>query len=425
MNYKKMALLNTVGNIVYLFALWILTVIVTRTIGFTAAGIFSLAMSIGNVFFMIQMYGVRSFQVSDVTGEYTPSQYFLSRYITAAAGVIFCIVYCLVCGYSMEKVAAILFYTLFRTCEAISDAYFGELQKIGRLDVLAKSMLTKSVLMIAVFSGLLLTVRDLTVALLGIAVVAALVTACYDRPRCHSLLPASGMPDQPPSLQTIRGLLRKCFPLMLTTLMPIVVTSLPRILLDRYSGEELLGYYSNISTPTVLITAIVPNVLYPAMTWYGKLIQQKEWRKLGRGFTISLLACWGLGVLAFVAIWLLGDFVMALVFTDAIVPYVHYMYPLVVATVIYACTMCGNSVLIALRKNMLVTVFSALSLLTAVLCCAPLVKYYSITGAIAVLGAAYTVQLLLLLIAVIVELRKNIQESSPHISDTETHEEHL
>lgn len=133
MNYKKMALLNTAGNIVYLFSLWILTVIVTRAIGFTAAGIFSLAMSIGNVFFMIQMYGVRSFQVSDVTGEYTPSQYFLSRYITAAAGVIFCIVYCLVCGYSMEKVAAILFYTLFRTCEAISDAYFGELQKIGRL----------------------------------------------------------------------------------------------------------------------------------------------------------------------------------------------------------------------------------------------------------------------------------------------------
>lgn len=422
MNYRKLAFYNTVSNIVYLFALWVLTVIITRIIGFAGAGIFALAMSIGNIFFTFQLYGLRAYQVSDIIGEYKANQYIHARYITVTLGVTLCFAYCVLVGYSMDKTIPILCYMVFRSFEAISDAYFGELQKIGRLDILAKSMISKSILMVVVFTGALSVTKNLELSLLCIAILAAVISVFYDRLQFRHLL---GVEAEKITFSSVRDLLSRCFPLMISTLIPIIVTSLPRIFLDFYNGEELLGYYGNISAPTVLITAIVPNVLFPVLTWYGKLIQQKEWRKLGRGFTISLLACWGLGVLAFVAIWLLGDFVMALVFTDAIVPYVHYMYPLVVATVIYACTMCGNSVLIALRKNMLVTVFSALSLLTAVLCCAPLVKYYSITGAIAVLGAAYTVQLLLLLIAVIVELRKNIQESSPHISDTETHEEHL
>ncbi len=406
MNYKKLVFFNTVGNITYLFVLWLLTVVVTRTVGYEAAGIFTLAMSVGNVFSQIQSYGMQSFQVSDVTGEYSKNQYIYSRYITVGLGIAGCALYCLGGGYSWKKTAAIMFYLLFRSSEAMSSSYFSELQKVGRLDILAKSMLAKSGLMLGIFTAVLYLTGKLTLALLGIAVLSAAITVVYDRPRCYALVE---IPRERVTLRAAMEPLRRCFPLMIATLIPILVTAMPRVLLDRYNGEELLGYFGNVSAPTVLIQATVPTVLIPVMTWYGELVQKGNWGMVAKGMALSMAGCAAFGLLACAAVWLVGDWVMGLVFTEKIVPYVHYMYPLIWATVLNAGVSCVNSVLIAVRRNGLVMAFSVVSLVVAAAVCVPLVKGYAIPGAIAVLAIAYFMQLALATVgaAVIIYRKKH------------------
>ena len=66
MELRKQTIIYTGGNGVYLVALWLLTVITTRLLGYAAAGDLTLAMAVGNVFALMQMYGVRGFQGSDV-----------------------------------------------------------------------------------------------------------------------------------------------------------------------------------------------------------------------------------------------------------------------------------------------------------------------------------------------------------------------
>lgn len=57
---------NSVGSIVYMGGQWVLSVLVVRTLGYTDAGIFSLAMSLTNTFYSLANYGIRNFQVSDL-----------------------------------------------------------------------------------------------------------------------------------------------------------------------------------------------------------------------------------------------------------------------------------------------------------------------------------------------------------------------
>ena len=396
MNYKKQALYNTLGNLIYLFAQWLLTVITTRISGVEAAGVLTLAISIGNIFYFIQMYGMRSYQAADVDNEFSSSQYLKSRYITTAIGLILVILLLFLLHYSLKKSMAILAYTLFRSFEALSDVLFGEMQKIGRLDISAKSMCIKSIVMIACFTIAQLLWNDVAKSLFCITLVALLIYVFYDYFNYHKLFATTRYAH----IYSI-PLLKKCFLLLLTTLFPIVITSLPRTLLESYYGTEILGYYGNVSTPTVLITAIVPNLLTPFMTLYGKLVLQNDYKTLMKYFFLSIAGTVALGGIFVLGVIFAGQPIMSLIYTPSITPYVHYLYPLIVATVIYALGMCGNSILISMKKNKEVAIFSGISLIVCILIADPLIQHFGINGTILTMGISYMSQNILQIIFII------------------------
>lgn len=61
---------NSVGSLVYLATQWLTTILVVRLAGVDAAGNLTLAMSIGNLVYSIALFGMRNFQVSDISEEY-------------------------------------------------------------------------------------------------------------------------------------------------------------------------------------------------------------------------------------------------------------------------------------------------------------------------------------------------------------------
>lgn len=396
MNYKKQALYNTLGNLIYLFAQWLLTVITTRISGVEAAGVLTLAISIGNIFYFIQMYGMRSYQAADVDNEFSSSQYLKSRYITTVIGLLLIMLLLCILHYPIRKTTAILAYTLFRSFEALSDVLFGEMQKIGRLDISAKSMCIKSIAMLVIFTVAQFLWNNVAKSLFCITLVALLIYLFYDYRNYCKLFPK---PEY--SHTHAVPLLKNCFLLLLTTLFPIVITSLPRTLLESYYGTEILGYYGNVSTPTVLITAIVPNLLTPFMTLYGKLVLQNDYKILMKYFFLSIAGTVALGGIFVLGVIFAGQPIMSLIYTSSIIPYVHYLYPLIIATVIYALGMCGNSILISMKKNKEVTIFSGISLIVCILIANPLIQHFGINGTILTMGISYMSQNILQIIFII------------------------
>lgn len=403
MDYKKMAVFNTAGNITYLLFLWLLTVLVTRVAGYEAAGILALAMSISNVIVSFQLFGVRSYQVSDVSGVYTGQQYVAGRYLTTVVGLVFCIIYCVMMDYAVETVTVILTYSLYRSCEAISDVYWGEMQKNGRLDISAVSFAAKGLSLIGLTALALHLGMGLQVGLILSALTSLSITFFFDRVQYRKLT------EQKMIRLTMRQVLAplySCFTLLLTTMFPVILAALPRIFLERYSGAEMLGYYGNVSAPTTLISSLAPSILVPVMTWYGKLFQSGEKKKLLSIFFLTLVACLLLGIVACAAVFVAGEWVMSFIFTQAILPYIHYLYPLISSTVLYAWTICANAVLISVRETNPVAVFSAAALLIAGVLSNLLVKEMAISGVILTLTAAYTTQFLLQLIWIIIWYRR-------------------
>ncbi len=389
MDYKKQAFYNTVGNLVYMVGVWLISVLTVRLSGFDDAGIFSLAMSVGNVFYFIAMYGMRSFQASDSLYQYSPADYFSVRWITVALSLAALAVYLLFAPYSLFVSVAIFLYTLFKCAEACSDVMFGELQRIGRLEICGISMSAKGLLCVPVYCLILYFTKNINLALAGIILLSALFFLFLDLPSFFRL---QAQRKKEKATATL-SLLKAGFPMLLTTVFPIVVTALPRLALERCCGLEVLGIYSSISTPTVLITTIVPNVLAPFMTHYGFCYHEKRYGKLLRMLWISLAATALLGVLACLCAYFLGDFVMGLIFGEQILPHLYLFIPLILATVIYAFSMCANAVLISIRAPLWLTLCSLAALLCSFVCTEPLVRAHASMGAVWAFGLPFAVQL--------------------------------
>ena len=91
---KKNVLWNTFGSVYYSLCQWVMTLIVVRfTAGYNDAGMLGLAMTVTNSFATVAFFGMRNFQISDVTGRYSDEEYVMSRRITAILSFALCALY--------------------------------------------------------------------------------------------------------------------------------------------------------------------------------------------------------------------------------------------------------------------------------------------------------------------------------------------
>lgn len=393
MDFRKQAAINSIGSIVLMFGQWLISVLIVRMSGYEDAGIFSLAMTVSNVFSFFANYGLRNYQVSDVAGRYTQGQYILTRLFTALASVVGCAVYLLAAGgYSAVERWAILLYLLYSNVNVISDTLLGALQLHNRLDINGYSNTLRGTVCFVAFVGSYLVLHNLLVSL-GIMALATLVlTLVYDW-RCFCRVEKVerwGVQDR----KAVVLLLKTCFALMLSNIFPVITTALPRRAIQKLAGTEQLGYFSSIFTPTVLITTLVPAIIIALVPKMATAWNRGNRRKLvelaGQTYGLAI----GFVLIAELGAFVAGRFVMELVFGEAILQYYTLLYWAILATGINALVCCGSGILVAMGCNRAVAVSSVVAMGAAFFLSEPMVRLWGITGAAYALTIAYLLQVL-------------------------------
>ena len=194
------------------------------------------------------------------------------------------------------------------------------------------------------------------------------------------------------TITEINEIIKVCFPLSITVLLPIIITAIPRVILDHYYGAKVLGYYGNVSTPALLLSTIVPTILTAFLPNYGKAFNEKNFRHIYNIWINTILGVILLTLLSLFGVLLGGRFILTHVYTNEIEPYVHYLYYILFAMMLSAIVACNNTLLIAIRKNWGITLIMIISLCICLALAIPMIKSIGIYGAIAVLAISYGFQ---------------------------------
>ena len=251
---------NMISSLLFGFQSVLILVVLTRTAGLADSGIFTLAYAVASLFLYIGKYGVRNYQVSDVSYEHSFQEYRIARYLSISVMVLCTILYIIygviVNQYTWQKSMVILLVCLYKVPDALEDVYFGEYQRKGRLDIAEKAMSVRLGVSIAALCLMLVITGNLIVSLL-VAVSISFLSMQLLIKWTVSLFPM----DYRLRWHSVRMVMKACFPLFTGFFLSQYIGNAPKYAIDMNMSDEMQACYGFISMP-VFVIGLLSNIIY-------------------------------------------------------------------------------------------------------------------------------------------------------------------
>lgn len=406
MNRFEQAAINSVGSGVLLLAQWLISVFLVRLDGFEAAGIFSLAMSVSNIFSTYAFYNFRNFRITDVKGEFTQRQYLTAVLLTIASSFVFFFVYIFFAGgYSAEERLATGIYLVYGNSNCAVEIIYAYVQVKGRLEINGYSNIIRGFCAFVSFLAAFLLTHDLILSLLIMTLSSIIIILVFDIP-IYRRVTGERIAFFGDDFRGVISILTKCFPLMLAVVLPVVITAMPRRVIQSQLGEEQLGIFSSAFSITVLISTVVSVVSCAFLPGIAE-----KWNGRDRKGVIKSVAWCYVGVFLFMLAALLlsalfGRPVIALLFGKEMLDYFSLIYWSIIASSLYALTFVGGGVLTTMRRSKTLMMSIVFAFLLMPVLVGYFVSRYGIYGGAYIMILVYLVQNLIQVAAIIIGIAK-------------------
>lgn len=298
---------NAVGGVLNAGQSVFLLIVITRVCGLEAAGIFSIAFATGNLFLYLGNYGVRNYQVSDLSEKYSFHDYLRHRLCTVllmlAAAAVYTAWSAKTGNYSHYKTACVLAMCACKAVDCLEEVFEGRYQQKGRLDRSGKLVTFRLLVSIGGMIAVLLVTRDLLTAVWwGVFLAAAASALIIWRYRKTAAFERTAF-----SFSGIAGLMRECFPVCAANFLSFYLINEPKYAIDAAMDETAQACYNFIAMPVFVIQLLnmflyQPMLIRMTASWENG--RRKEFlgyfgRICGALALISapiLLAAWILGI---------------------------------------------------------------------------------------------------------------------------------
>ena len=234
---------------------------VWNTVGVEQAGMFSLAFVTGTLLMILANYGVRTYQVSDVTEEHSFSDYQINRLITCAFMVLVGVAYCMVRGYESQMFTISLGVYLYKMVDGLADVYEGRLQQVDKLYLSGVSQAFRSVVVLVVFSLCLLITRNLAVSCIVMAVAAIATFLVLTFPLAMFETPKSKRWN----FGSIVELFKQCFPLFIALFLYAFIDNMPKFVMEGVLSYDNQLYFNALYFPAQGILLTVGFIYKPLL----------------------------------------------------------------------------------------------------------------------------------------------------------------
>jgi O-antigen/teichoic acid export membrane protein len=276
------------GGLIYALAQWGVLVACARLGTMELVGEFALGLAITAPVMLLARMNLRALQATDARGDYGFEHYLGLMVLNMLGGVLLCCLIGLVAGYSVRASLVIVLLALAKGFEAVSEVFYGALQKVERMALIARSIITKSVLSVVLVVVALWATRSAVAAALALGLSWAAVLFLVDVPayvresgggRPWRLLWRTPWRDHRVRL---RGLLGLAYALGITALLSSLRPNIPRYLLEARFGQAELGMYAALAYFTALGGRVVVSLGHAVSPRLGRYHAAGDRRGFGR-----------------------------------------------------------------------------------------------------------------------------------------------
>ena len=253
---------NSLGQAAWGFVFPLLTIVVTQLVGVENAGIFSFVFVIANLTYFIGCYGVRTYQVSDLDEFHSFSDYQFARVLTCVAMFVVSMIVLQFIGLAPEFHVMAIGIFIYKTIDALGEVYEGRLQQVDKLYLGGISLAVRSFGSLLIFSIILFVTHNLSIAAVGMAVVAVLSFIALTLPL--TLLETSR--SFKVNMSSVSMLLKECFPVFAALFLYALIDNLPKFVMQGANlAYDNQLYFNALYFPAQSILIIVQLIYRPLL----------------------------------------------------------------------------------------------------------------------------------------------------------------
>jgi len=388
MGFFKQMSSYTIGNIVTLFFQWLIIMLIPRITDFTEAGIFAVAISVSSIMNQISLFTLNQYQVADGYEKFSESDYALTRLVTIAISFVCIIPVSILFNYDLNQNLIIVSYTIYRSLINYAFLHVSSLQLKNRLDYVGKSMIIEGFLSFFTF---MITYVFTTNLLLSTILMAMVGGGCFVvfMSNGYKSLYGHRYPIELRRINHIKKLIAIGTPLLISTLCPVIITALPKLILENSWGDEIVGIFSTLTAPTIAVPTVLTSMFTPLIVYFSTLSKSGDMGTLRKKYGRTVLLFIGLCILGYVISVLFAGYVFEFLYGPEILPYMNYFNILVVGIFMYSVGMCSITVLITKDQGRYAGICSVISLFISVILFVIVIPEYGMDGAAWGLMAAY------------------------------------
>lgn len=317
---KSAVVWNMLGSLLIAFQSVIFLMVITRILDLTEAGIFTIAYANATLLLTVGKYGMRNFQISDVNEEFYFQEYLVSRWITTGIMLILAIGYVSVLSnsetYTMHKIMIIAGMCLFKMVDSVEDVYFSLYQQRKRLDIGAKMITLRMIIVIITFTCTLIISKSQLTALAVTTIISALFAYRVVRVIQETLTIEKNIRKN-----KIIQLLWQCFPVFLGTFLAFYIGNAPKYAIDLLMSDEAQACYGFIAMPVFVIGMLNGFIFNPMLVRLSVLWDEGENNIFVKLIFRQVLIIVGITVSCLMGAYLIGIPVLSFLYNTNLIDY--------------------------------------------------------------------------------------------------------
>lgn len=353
---KKQAVWNIASGLLSSLEIVIMNAIVTRFLSLDVAGEITIAFAIGNLLRTIGLWGVRNYQLSDQTEEFSFEHYLFARFATMAlmlVGSFACISYIYFArGDSFEKIFVIFSILIVFVLECLEDVIWGEYQRRGRIDIGSKLFLVRWGSFLITFVLCIVLIKSIIFALI-ISIIVSFSSFFL------ILLIFYKIPVDFTSLKSIRSF-NLCFkiikitvPLFIISFLIFFLNNVAKYSLDFHYDDSIQACFGFISLPGFAIEMFSAFIYQPKLVNTTILWKERKYsayvKEILQQVSLILFITF---ILSFGA-WFFGIPVLSKVFATELNAYRLDLLFIMISGGAMALVFYGNAILTVMRRQII------------------------------------------------------------------------
>lgn len=393
----------TMGTACFALATLVMTIVISRLLGETQAGMFSVGLSIAQWLVTIAYFEIRTFQVTDVRNEYSFKYYLTLRILMCIITFLASIVYVVFNNYDIQKVIIILLVCLYKISDSIADTFEGEFQKEDRIDISGKSEFYRVFFSILVLVIAVAVSKNLILSLIIMNVVAYGMIVLLDISIAVKRVSVRMTGD----MKRLWKLVKMCIPLAVSTFLSTYIINSSKLSVDRVLGDEAQLYYTAVFMPNMVINLFSGIIFKPMQTAMAVNYYEKKYKNFWHIISKMILIITGFTFVCEVGAYVLGIPVLSWLYGVNLKEYKLTLLLLLLCGGVNAINIIFYYVLAIMRKQKYMTI------LYIIVCLVSFLIMDTMTGKMGLMGASLGYLILvsllaaLLLVYIIIQTRRN------------------